>query len=153
MIFSKFLVEVLDKLSNEALAEIRGENHNYPYGLDWAIQSWCRKLNLPGDAVINILQEDELKEFTSEVWAKWQQKSGFFNSEDGELKKYINKKLGKTMNRNINTLEFILLFALVMAGIGYVLHLVNQQSKENKDRISKIPSIPSLPHIEKKKEG
>lgn len=149
MLFPKFFLELSDKFSYEVWIEISQTNNNsYPYALSFAVKSWCRKLNLSNEvaADINMLQQNDFQEFTSDAITDWRRK--FFNA-DSDFKKYITTKVGKKMNRNIDDVKFIVLVAFIVVGLGYALYLLKQQDPEKRQVRNNQSSFPQLHRLTK----
>ena len=139
MIFPDSFAQLLDVLSCEVENKVRRENKDkllFRDCLDCAVESWCCKLEFSDEVTCSISQwqKSETKEITEDIWSEWIPKktNSIWGTQTSisKFREYILTKIVNRMNRNINDLNFILLIALVVTGVGYALYLLRQSEKQ-----------------------
>ncbi|MDF5720355.1 MAG: hypothetical protein PUP91_07710, partial [Rhizonema sp. PD37] len=90
----------MDEIYNEVLQLVKKTNNNPEDIVFSAVQSWCRKLQLPDDATIYISNKSEnIQDFTNDIWSLCKVKIVFLTEEDSEFKKIISNLVYKKIKQ------------------------------------------------------
>ncbi len=125
MIFSDSFTQVLKELSAQVERKLQASGGNKLYVVvELSVEAWCRKLNLSNEITFftqEMCRETRFNETINYTWNEHKSRNNFING----IKNIFNMK-------PIDRIEFILVIAFVLTGIGSLLYLLRPQSSQKK---------------------